>query len=117
MAKEVITRLIDDIDGGTAHETVTFEIDGDLYKIDLSSKNAKKLRAELATYVSHGNRVSTRGPAAAARPPVGTVVRQWWSATRVGRSVRGRSRRGFDVASRGRIRQEIVEEYHRNAGR
>ena len=73
MAKEVITRLIDDIDGGVAHETVTFEIDGDLYKIDLSSKNAKKLRAELATYVSHGNRVSTRGQAALmSRSPGGT---------------------------------------------
>lgn len=117
MAKEVITRLIDDIDGGVAHETVTFEIDGDLYKIDLSSKNAKKLRAELATYVSHGNRVSTRGQAAAARPPGrraggAMVVRDQSRAIRA-----WAQRKGFDVASRGRIRQEIVEEYHRNAGR
>jgi hypothetical protein len=116
VAKEVVTRLIDDIDGGVAHETVTFEIDGSLYKIDLSSKNAKKLRAELATYVSHGNRVSARGPAAAARPPGrragAAVVRDQSRAIRA-----WAQRKGFDVASRGRIRQEIVEEYHRNAGR
>ena len=120
MAKEVITRLIDDIDGGAAHETVTFERDRqNLYKIDLSSKNAKKLRAELATYVSHGNRVSTRGPAAAARPPgrragAAMVVRDQSQAIRAWAQ---REKVSTSPPPRGRIKQEIVEEYHRNAGR
>ena len=48
MAKETITRLVDDIDGGVAHETVRFGLDGVLYEIDLSSRNAKKLRSELS---------------------------------------------------------------------
>jgi hypothetical protein len=42
MAKETVTRLLDDLDGGVAHETVKFALDGHSYEIDLSSKNAKK---------------------------------------------------------------------------
>src|SRR5262245_22435043 len=60
VAKETFTRLIDDLDGGVAHETVTFGIDGSTYQIDLSSKHAKKLRADLAPYIESGNRVSLR---------------------------------------------------------
>ena len=48
MAKETITRLIDDLDGGEAHETVTFGLDGWSYEIDLSTKNATKLRNALS---------------------------------------------------------------------
>ncbi len=60
MAKETITRLVDDLDGGVAHETVTFGLDGHLYEIDLSPRNAKKLRTELAVFVEHGSRVTAR---------------------------------------------------------
>ena len=60
MAKQTITKLIDDLDGGEAHETVEFGLDGYSYEIDLSSKNAGKLRHALATYVDHGTRVSGR---------------------------------------------------------
>jgi hypothetical protein len=118
VAKETITKLIDDIDGGVAHETVRFGLDGYLYEIDLSSKNAKKLRGELAAYVASGNRISTRvappgprgaggrgrGPAVADRDQ-NRAIRDWAQS------------KGFDVAPRGRIKQEIVEEYHRTAGR
>src|SRR5262245_10209833 len=45
VAKETVTRLIDDLDGGEAHETVTFGLDGHVYQIDLSTRNAKKLRS------------------------------------------------------------------------
>lgn len=40
MAREVIEKLIDDLDGGEATETVTFGLDGASYEIDLSKKNA-----------------------------------------------------------------------------
>jgi hypothetical protein len=115
MAKETLTRLVDDLDGGVAHETVTFGLDGYLYEIDLSSKNAKKLRTELAAFVEHGTRVP-RGAAAASkrggrtRGPAGNrdqnqAIREW------------AQRKGFEVAARGRIRQDIVNEYQKAAGR
>jgi Lsr2 len=116
MAKETITRLVDDLDGGVAHETVRFGLDGHLYEIDLSSRNAKKLRSELATFVEHGSRVSPRAGAAARRgagrtsagpahPDQNRAIREWAQA------------HGYDIADRGRIKREIVEAFHQSAGR
>ena len=67
MARETVTRLVDDLDGGVAHETVRFGLDGQQFEIDLSTRNAKKLRAELAPFVEHGNRLSARVARARAR--------------------------------------------------
>lgn len=115
MARETVTRLVDDLDGGVAHETVRFALDGHLYEIDLSSKNAKKLRSELSTFIAHGSRVNARRAAATAtgRPARGGAVnadqnraiREWAIA------------KGYDIAERGRIKKEIVDEFHRRAGR
>jgi len=111
VAKETFTRLIDDLDGGTAHETVTFALDGHTYQIDLSTKHAKKLRTDLAPYVEVGSRVPARGArvgrgrGAVGDKDVNRSIREWAIA------------RGYDIAPRGRIKQEIVEEYHRTGGR
>ena len=48
MAQRVHIVLEDDIDGGDATETVLFGVDGISYEIDLSDKNASKLRDSLA---------------------------------------------------------------------
>jgi Lsr2 len=44
MAQKVNVFLEDDIDGGAADETVTFDLDGRAYDIDLSKRNVAKLR-------------------------------------------------------------------------
>jgi hypothetical protein len=116
VAKETVTRLIDDLDGGEAHETVSFGLDGHLYQIDLSTRNAKRLRAELASYVDKGTRVSGRATAlvrstsrgrgsATADRQQNQAIREW------------AIRKGMAVAPRGRIKQEIVDQYHKSAGR
>ena len=51
MAKRTVHMLIDDLDGGDADETISFGVDGVLYEIDLSKKNATKLRNTLARYI------------------------------------------------------------------
>jgi len=115
MARETITRLVDDLDGGVAHETVRFGLDGRLYEIDLSSKNAKKLRSELASFIEHGSRIPGRAPAAR-RGPSGRgsiaadrdqnrAIREWAQT------------KGYEVAPRGRIKQDIVVAFHQRAGR
>ncbi len=48
MAQIREVRLIDDLDGESADETVEFGIDGKNYEIDLSKDNAGKLRDALA---------------------------------------------------------------------
>jgi hypothetical protein len=113
MAKETVTKLIDDLDGGVAHETVKFGLDGQLYEIELSSKNAKKLRTELAVFVERGTRIRDQRPGAGrgrrgeASSPAhqNRAIREWAHRT------------GFELAARGRIRQEIVDAYHQAQGR
>jgi hypothetical protein len=115
VAKETITKLIDDFDGGEAHETVTFALDGHSYEIDLSSKNASKLRNALSPYLENATRspavtgVRTgagrgRGAVAVDRDP-SQAIRAW------------AQRKGLDVALRGRIKQEIIDQYNREAAR
>lgn len=113
MAKTTIVQLVDDLDGTEAHETIKFGLDGLSYEIDLSNKNAAKLRTALAPYVDHGTRISGRAAAARAgirRPAVAEreqnkAIRTW------------AVRKGLDVAPRGRIPAGVVEQYHREAGR
>ena len=54
MAKTVIVKLTDDIDGGDADETIQFALDGKSYEVDLSTTNASKLRDSLKPYIENG---------------------------------------------------------------
>jgi hypothetical protein len=117
MAKRTVHMLIDDIDGGEADETVRFAVDGVQYEIDLSKKNAAKMRNVLARYVEAGSKVgraaggAVRAAAARGRGPA-TVDRDQ------NRAIRDWALgKGMDVSDRGRIKQEIVDRYHAEAGR
>jgi hypothetical protein len=115
--------LIDDLDGGQADQTVTFGIDGVQYQIDLSAKNATKIREALARYVGAGTRVG-RSPRPTARPTTGhgRVPAHGRVKTTVDRDQNRAIRewaqsKGIKVSDRGRIKQEIVDRYHAEAGR
>ncbi len=58
MAREVIEKLVDDLDGGDAAETVSFALDGTSFEIDLSKKNAAAFRKSFDRYVKAGRRSS-----------------------------------------------------------
>jgi nucleoid-associated protein Lsr2 len=71
MAKTVIVKLTDDIDGGDAEETVYFSLDGRSFEIDVNEANAAKLRAALAPYIdksrpSSGARAKARSASSSA---------------------------------------------------
>jgi hypothetical protein len=108
--------LEDDLEGGDAAETVKFALDGVSYEIDLNSRNAKKLRDSLATYLAKGRKVGRGGVVVGGRTARGRggaagdreqnkAIREW------------AKKSGKKVSDRGRIPQEIVEEYHQRAGR
>ena len=118
MAQRVNVVLVDDIDGSDASETVTFGLDGVQYEIDLSASNAAKLRDAVAPFVAAATKIGRGG--------VVSTVR--------GRDVRGRGvtrgdrdqnrairewaqAKGIDVSDRGRIKQDVVDRYHAEAGR
>ena len=68
MAQRVSVALEDDLDGGPADQTVRFGIGASEYEIDLSEKNAAKLRERLAPFVgtpaglAEGSLAGARGP-------------------------------------------------------
>ena len=101
--------LVDDLDGSAAEETVNFAVDGREYEIDLSSKNASKIREFLAPYVDKGRRTGggRRGNVASKSTSGNTkadgldlkAIREW------------ATKNGKEVSSRGRLPKQLVEEY------
>jgi hypothetical protein len=60
MARNLTVRLVDDLDGGEAAETVAFGVDGSWYEIDLSVAHAGQLRGALAEFIAAGRRTAAR---------------------------------------------------------
>jgi len=60
MATRIVTELHDGIDGSDATQTVHFALDGVDYEIDLSDRNANRLRNSLAEFLGHARKVSGR---------------------------------------------------------
>jgi hypothetical protein len=108
MVQKAVIHLIDDLDGGPADETITFSLDGTLYEIDLSAKNADRLRTAFEVYLGHAR---TKPPAAkngrrqTAAPPVTNRADN--------RAIRTWARKNDIVVSpRGRIPLYVLEKYH-----
>ncbi|MCU1535719.1 MAG: Lsr2-like protein [Humibacillus sp.] len=105
MAQEVITRLVDDIDGGEADQTVVFSWGSAQYEIDLNDKNAEKMGKALAPYLDKARKVSrgtaTSRPKAASRSARSDLqdVRAWAHSN------------GHQVSDRGRVPQTVLDAY------
>ncbi|MEU9503508.1 Lsr2 family protein [Streptomyces sp. NPDC048196] len=108
MAQKVQVLLVDDLDGGEAHETVTFALDGKAYEIDLSDSNAEKLRESLADFVKAGRRTGGRSGgrgkarvAASAGSQDTAKIRAW------------AKENGYNVNDRGRVPADIREAFEK----
>ncbi|MEN8656397.1 Lsr2 family protein [Streptomyces sp. 21So2-11] len=110
MAQKITTLLIDDLDGGEAHESTTFGLDGKTYEIDLSEVHIDELRALLAPYMKAGRRAGGRAAAGtrggstaksvrAAGEPTPEEYRKW------------AADHGHKVSTRGRISAPIKQAY------
>lgn len=105
MAQRVEVVLIDDLDGGKADETVSFALDGVSYEIDLSDKNARKLRDAMANFTGHARRSGSsrgarrRATSGSAKRTDLSAVREWARAN------------GHEVSDRGRISAEVQAAY------
>jgi hypothetical protein len=67
MAKTVIVKLTDDIDGGDADETVFFTLDGKSYEIDVNSANAVRVRAAFQPFIDKARPSAGAGRARAVK--------------------------------------------------
>ncbi|MBP5895229.1 histone-like nucleoid-structuring protein Lsr2 [Streptomyces scabiei] len=106
MAQQIITKLLDDLDGSEASETIVFGLDGKTYEIDLNEKNAAKLRKALESYVDKGRKTSQarggkRGVSTQTTTSSGdtALIRAW------------AKENGYEVNDRGRVPAEIKEAY------
>src|SRR6266496_1421375 len=110
MAQNTIVQLIDDLDQGAADETVRFGLDGTNYEIDLSAKNAAKLRDSLANYVANARRSGRSGARAAGSGRRGGAARGDREQTQAIREW-GR-KNGWKVGSKGRIPADLLDAYN-----
>ena len=108
MARKTVIRIIDDLDGTELEEgegeSVRFALDGAEYELDLSESNATDLRAVIAPYIEAGRRTGGRRRTGGHTRQVTTdvdtrAVRAWARANDVA------------VSSRGRIPQDVIDQY------
>jgi Lsr2 len=110
MAQKTVILLTDDLTGEEIAEgegrTVRFELDYTAYEIDLSQKNAEKLRNTMSAYIgaarkvnggkSHSRRSKSDGPTRLYDPK---IIRRWAETNDV------------VLPKRGRIPQRIIEQF------
>ncbi|MGH8868808.1 MAG: histone-like nucleoid-structuring protein Lsr2 [Actinomycetes bacterium] len=103
MASRTEVAYLDDLDGSTAAETVSFGLDGQAYEIDLSEANAAALREAMAPYAGVARRMTPSGaPYTRVHvDPDPKVVRAWAGSA------------GVPCPARGRIPREVIEAFER----
>src|SRR5215207_7113561 len=107
MATRIVTELHDDIDGSDATQTVRFALDGIEYEIDLSDRNANRLRNSLSEFVGHARKVSgqrgersRKGTSTLADKSQTGAMRHWLKD------------HGYEISDRGRIPDWLQQVYH-----
>lgn len=105
MATQTTIHFVDDLNGDAADETVEFALDGKNYEIDLTSKNAEKLRDALAEFIAASRKAQPKGqthrptrrtPQRSSETP---KIRAWAQAN------------GYEVSDRGRIPKVVRDAY------
>ena len=108
MAQQVVTTLIDDLDGSEAVDTITFGYKGYTYELDLSEKNLAKFDKAMGSFVQAARRVGRLNSESKTRAARGSVTRvpsdsaavRAWAASN-----------GVQVPTRGRIPQSVKDQY------
>jgi hypothetical protein len=110
MAREVVQRVTDDLDGSPDAATIQFALDGRAYQIDLSPRNEAKFRDALAPFVDNATKVrperrsgraatSRKGPLRESDRERAQLVRQWALDN------------GVQLAARGRLAQAVMDAF------
>lgn len=109
LARKTITKLVDDLDGSAAAQTVEFGWEGRRYEIDLSKKNVAAFERAMKPYLAGARSVSAaRGRGAATRRRGRGAVASRASL----QDVRSWAREhGYEVSDRGRLPSSVLEAY------
>ena len=101
MAQQIVTSLIDDIDGSEATGTIEFTVAGVSYRLDVNDKNAAKFDKALAPFIEHAQRVGGRAKR-------GTVTRIESNASAIRAWAESN---GIEMSPRGRISRDIRDQF------
>lgn len=108
-----MTRLVDDLDGSSADQTVEFSFNGTSYEIDLTEKHTDQMRKALQPWLDKARRqgrVRGRRPAQARRPR--TVEPTPTEKRATNEEIRAWAKEnGLKIAEKGRIPNAIIEQY------
>ncbi len=105
MAQKTVVQLVDDFDGKELArgegETVRVTLDGAEYELDLSSKNAQRLRDDFGKWLNHARRVGGRRSSGnRSKSEVDSKAVRAWAASN-----------GIQLSERGRIPATVVEQF------
>lgn len=121
MAKKVKTWLTDDLEAAKgndveADQTVEFGLDGATYEVDLSTKNATKLRNDIEQWIAHARMTGGRRKRIINTPKVPTTAtangmdatqrkacREW---------LRNNTKEWKNIGERGRIPEAAMEAFN-----
>lgn len=99
------TVLVDDMDGGDADVTIAFVVNGDSFSLDLSHANAQKFWDAMRPFIAAAEHSKNARETVLLTELAGVeqraAIRDW------------ARKQGIDIADRGRIPQDIVEEFNR----
>jgi hypothetical protein len=105
MAQQTIVRYTDDLDGSEASGGVEFALEGRSYEIDLSDKNAARLRDAFAPYIAAARRAGGGGRrSSSATAPAG-------QGRNLGEARTWLRENGYPVKDRGRIPGEWLRQF------
>src|SRR5512135_1616350 len=105
MTRQAYTRLIDDLDGSDAADTVRFGYEGNEYEVDLCGEHLDSFEDFLAPYIEHGRRVPVLHRRRRGRGEMQRTKRNLSAIRRWARE------QGYQVSDRGRIAGEILARY------
>src|SRR5512135_1520617 len=105
MTRQAYTRLIDDLDGSDAADTVRFGYGGNEYEVDLCGEHLDSFEDFLAPYIEHGRRVRGLHRRPRGRSETHRTTRDLSAIRRWARE------QGYPVRDRGRIADEILARY------
>lgn len=100
--QKTVVELVDDIDGSPATETIRFGLDSVEYSIDLSGRNAEKLRGDMEKWVRAAQKIGGRRSRKTTNDggPDLKAVRKWAASNKI------------ELSSRGRVPQRVIDQYH-----
>jgi len=107
MAQQVFVKLIDDLDGGAADETLRFSYRGTDYEIDLSKKNAVAFDKTIEKYVANARKTKVSTAARRARKDTASGLSKEQLAEVRAWAIKNK----IKVSPRGRVAADVIARY------